>query len=755
MTTRNWISRLTRWAGCFAGWGVRAFLLLLIRTFYRVRVRGLENLQKSGPALLVSNHVSLIDAFLVGTSTGRSVRFLMERRFYERPGIHWLAKLMGAIPISESDPPRRLMESIQEARARLQDGQWVVIFAEGAMTRTGNLLPFRPGLERILRGTGAPIVPIYLDGVWGSVFSYEGGGFFSKWPRRFSSPVTVSFGPQLPPDATAFEVRQAILRLSSEAFANRDVAQRSLPELFLGSARRNWGRLGMADSFGRELSFGQALVGAMLFRRWVHRLASDQKMIGVLLPPSVPAALLNLGISLAGRVPVNLNYTSSQEALAVAAKRCGLQTIFTSEKLLERFSLPRQPGMVMAEELAKKISRTRKVLYAVAARLLPHFVLRAWLLPQGLRAESLATVIFSSGSTGVPKGVMLSHRNIVSNIEGLRQAIHLRRNDCLIGILPFFHSFGFTCGIWLPLLSGFRVVFHTNPLESRRIGDLCRKYRVTLLMTTPTFCSDYVRRCSPEDFASLRFSVVGAEKMKPELAQAFQEKFGVPLYEGYGCTELSPIVAVGTADYSGPGPRRVGNKPGTVGHPIPGVAVRVVHPDTFLDLGSEQEGMLLVKSPGVMMGYLGEPEKTRRALCADGSYITGDIARVDKDGFITLIDRLSRFSKIGGEMVPHLRVEDALSKALGSTETKLVVTSLPDDRKGEKLIVLHTQLDVDADALIKQLVRSGLPKLWVPRKENFFRVEAIPLLGSGKLDLCQLKEMAGRLASKPVVSAAV
>ncbi len=730
---------------------VRLCFWVMTHTFYRIQVRGRENLPKRGAALLVCNHISFVDPFLIGACTQRFIRFIMFRRFYETPGIHWFAKLMGAIPISEMDKPREMVTSLREAQAKLREGELVCIFAEGAITRTGNLLRFHRGFERITRGLSVPIVPIHLDRVWGSIFSYEGGRFLLKWPRRIPYPVTVSFGPPLPADSEAFEVRQAVTKLSAEAFSRRDAVQRPLPELFIETARRNWRRFCVADSSKRVLNFGRALVGAMLFRRMILRHYSDERMIGILLPPSVPAALLNLGISMAGRIPVNLNYTTPADSMATAIARCEIKTIFTAEKLLERFSIPRRPEMVMIEEAAKEISATTKVAMTIAAALLPRRLLHKWLKPPGVGLDSLATVIFSSGSTGVPKGVMLSHRNIVSNIEGVQQAIHVDRNDRLLGILPFFHSFGFAIALWLPMISGFGVVFHTNPLEARKIGELCRTYHVTLLISTPTFAWDYVRRCAREDFASLRVAIVGAEKMKAELAQDFKDKFGVDLFEGYGCTELSPVVSVGSPQYARPYYTRqlqqVGHKAGSVGHPIPGVAVRTVSLETFHDLAPEQQGMLLVKGPSVMMGYLGEPEKTRQVIQDDGWYITGDIARLDEDGFITITDRLSRFSKIGGEMVPHIQVEEALAKAVGTAEPRLVVTSVADEQKGEKLVVLHTDLGVSIEEVVKHLHDAGFPKLWIPRRENCFRVEALPLLGSGKVDLKQVKEIAKSLVA--------
>lgn len=729
----------------------RLCLWLLTHTLYRVHVRGRENLPARGPALLVSNHISFIDPFLIGAATRRYVCFLMDRRFYDLRGIHWLAKLIGAIPISEDDPPRKLVQSLHVAQARLREGHLVCVFAEGAITRTGNLLRFRRGFQHVTHGIRVPIIPVHLDRVWGSIFSYERGRFFFKWPQRISYPVTVSFGAPLAPDTETFSVRQAVMKLGAEAFAQRDATQRPLPELFLSTARRHWRRFAMADASGRELNFGRALVGAMLFRRLVLQRCRDEEMIGILLPPTVPSALLNIGISLAGRVPVNLNYTASAESLEAAVERCGIKTIFTSEKLLEKCSIARRPGMVMIEDVAKSIRRGAKLLCLLAARLLPRFVLRRWLLPRDVTLDSLATVIFSSGSTGIPKGVMLSHRNIVSNIEGIQQAINVNRHDCILGILPFFHSFGFTVALWLPAVSGFGVAYHVSPLEAKKIGELSRKYRVTLLVATPTFCWTYVRQCAREDFAFVRRTIVGAEKMKPQLAQAFREKFGLEMYEGYGCTELSPVVSVATPNYIGPDQIQVGYKPGSVGHPIPGVAARIVNPETFEDLKPGHEGMLLIKGPNVMMGYLGEPARTHEVIWQDGWYITGDIAQLDEDGFITITDRVSRFSKIAGEMVPHLQVEDALHTTMGCLEPRLVVTSVPDEQKGERLVVLHTELGLEVEELLARLRDASLPRLWIPRKENFFRIDALPMLGGGKLDLKRVKDLAKRLASVPTI----
>jgi len=360
--------------------------------------------------------------------------------------------------------------------------------------------------------------------------------------------------------------------------------------------------------------------------------------------------------------------------------------------------------------------------------------------------QDLSTIMFTSGSTGQPKGVMLTHANIISNLEGLYQAFHVDERDVILGVLPFFHSFGFTGTLWFPLISGLGAVYHFNPLDAKMIGKLVEDHKLSLLMSTPTFLNSYLRRCEPEQFKSLRLVMVGAEKLKESAAQAFQEKFGIRPMEGYGCTELSPIVSVNLPDYEGEGLAQKAHKPGTIGLPLPGIAVKIVDPETMRTKGPKENGLLLVKGPNVMKGYLFNQAKTQEVL-RDGWYKTGDIARMDEDGFITITDRLSRFSKIGGEMVPHIKIEEMIHSILNSTEQNCVVTSVPDDKKGERLAVLCLK-DIEILSLYEELRKSGLPNLWIPDSQMFFTVDGFPLLGSGKLDLGAVKRQALECSGK-------
>jgi acyl-[acyl-carrier-protein]-phospholipid O-acyltransferase/long-chain-fatty-acid--[acyl-carrier-protein] ligase len=422
----------------------------------------------------------------------------------------------------------------------------------------------------------------------------------------------------------------------------------------------------------------------------------------------------------------------------------------TARAFLEKVKVHPPGEVIFMEDLAGDPGFGEKLAAVVAAGLLPAPALGRF--AGGHRRASLddiATIIFSSGSTGDPKGVVLTHYNIASNVEQLNQVFMLHARDRVLGILPFFHSFGFTGTLCLPAATGIGVVFHPNPLDSRGIGALVRQYTVTMLLATPTFLNAYTRRCTAEDFGSLRFVMAGAEKLPERISQAFEDRFGIRPHEGYGCTECSPAVTVNTTDFRAASFRQVGAKRGSIGHPLPGVAVRIVDPDTMQPVAPNEPGLLLVRGPNVMRGYLNKPEKTADVL-RDGWYNTGDIARVDEEGFLRITDRLSRFSKIGGEMVPHIKVEDLLQELAGATEQMFVVSAVPDEKKGERLVVLHTLNDERLEECLEKLGKSDLPVLWRPRAEQFLRVETLPYLGTGKLDLRKARELALEMTKRAI-----
>jgi acyl-[acyl-carrier-protein]-phospholipid O-acyltransferase/long-chain-fatty-acid--[acyl-carrier-protein] ligase len=542
----------------------------------------------------------------------------------------------------------------------------------------------------------------------------------------------------MPATSTAVEVRQAVMELSCVYFDSRRKYRKPLGEYFIDSAKQNWRRKAVADTTGKELNYGRTLAGTLLLTSKLKEWIGAEEHVGVLIPPTVGGVLTNLALSLMGRIPVNLNYTASEASLQSAVAQCGIKVIITSRAFLEKVpTLPRLEGMVMLEEILPAVSATDKLVALMKARFLPARLLCS---RNDFCADQPATVIFSSGSTGEPKGVVLTHHNIMSNIEALRMVFRVDLNDNICSALPFFHSLGFTGTLWFPLVSGFSAAYHPNPMDGEKIAQVVREHRSTLLIATPTFLLAYIRRAKKEDFETLRLVMTGAEKLKSKLADAFQEKFGIRPMEGYGATELSPVITLSLPDVDLGGVRQQGSKEGSVGHPIPGVAVRVVDPETWEPLKPGKPGLLLVKGPNVMLGYLGRADKTAEVI-RDGWYVTGDIGVMDEDGFVRLTDRLSRFSKIGGEMVPHGVIEDELHNRLEQTQV-LAVTSVPDEKKGEKLVVVYTKDATDAETLQRLMAESSLPNLWKPGRDCYVGVESLPILGTGKLDLKGLREIA-------------
>ncbi|MBI3469293.1 MAG: AMP-binding protein [Planctomycetes bacterium] len=517
-----------------------------------------------------------------------------------------------------------------------------------------------------------------------------------------------------------------------------------LPRMLLRNCRRHLWRVKLLDSTGRQLTGGGLLSGALALMRLLQRdvLSDKEKMVGVLLPPSVAATLVNAALSLMRRVPVNLNYTLPAEAIDSCVAQCGIQHVLTSRRMMDKMKITLAAEVVCLEDLLGSISWRDKLAAACGAYVLPVSLLERLLSLHTIDCDDLLTVSFTSGSTGEPKGVMLSHQNIASNLQALFQIVELRRSDVALGLMPFFHSYGFTFALWGGLTLDPQVVYHHNPLDARQVGELCRDHGVTILMATPTLLRIYLRRCEPDQFANLKIVFAGAEKLPLELAHAFQEKFGVPISEAYGATELSPLAMTNVP------PRRPGrvalhfSKEGSVGRPLQGVSARIVHPDTGDDLAPDQPGVLLVKGPNVMRGYLGKAELTAQVI-RDGWYVTGDIATMDAQGFITIHDRQSRFSKIGGEMVPHLKIEETLARILGSDdEIQAVVTAIPDVQKGERLVVVHKPVAESPEQICRELTHAGLPNLWIPSPDSFVEIDEIPLLGTGKPDLKRLKALA-------------
>lgn len=730
------------------GWGycfVRTVCWFFVRTFYRVEARGVENIPATGGALLVCNHVSYVDVVILGVLSDRPIRFLSWEGFERQRFIRVITRMMGTIPVAEE----KAKDAVLKASEALKSGELVCIFPEGSLTRNGSVLPLRRGFELIARRAGVPIVPVAMDGLWGSIFSYSGGSAFWKLPKHFPRPVSAVFGQPFPSTEHA-QTRFRLLELAAEAFALRPSLQGHLGREVAWGLAEKGGRPALVDRTGARREFSGAMVLAL---SWLIakrlRQATAARRVAIVLPPGVAAAVANLACLLAGKVPVNLNFTLGREQVQSCLRRAEADLVVTASafrtKLSEKF--PDFPWGDRLFDVAAELQVLPK--WQVAWRLAflrtvpARYASRCVGAPaQG--GDDEAALLFTSGSSGEPKGVVLSHRNLLANLRQIEDADILPPQAVLLSSLPVFHSFGFTVGLWYCLSRDATLVTLTSPLDTAGAIAAVREQKVTVMVGTPTFLRPYLRRATAEDFATLEWAVVGAEKLPEDLAKGFAEQLKTPMLEGYGITETSPVLAVNVPDKEdaeAPGGVWQGHAPGSVGRPVMGVAVRFVDVESGAELPVGQVGLLEVRGANIFSGYLGDPARTAEAK-VHGWYRTGDLARLDEDGFLYLAGRLSRFSKIGGEMVPHGTVEQAVIKVLGlssSVELPLAVAAASDPVKGEQLVVLHA-VDLDPEAVRAALAAEGLANLWIPKV--FKKVPAIPLLGTGKLDLGKLRQLA-------------
>lgn len=510
----------------------------------------------------------------------------------------------------------------------------------------------------------------------------------------------------------------------------------------------------LADSTGAELTGSKALVRLMVLKRLLEKyiLSADEKIVGILLPPSVPSVLVNAALTVGKRICVNLNYTLNNDTLNYCIHRVGIRHVITSRKVMEKLKLQPDCEVVCLEDVVPKLTLWDKVSSALLAKRSLKSLYRKLGL-NSMDPDETMTIIFTSGSTGVPKGVMLSHRNIGGNVIGCRDYFHLNEQDVMIGVLPLFHSMGYMATLWAVLGLGMCGCYHFSPLEARPIAKLCRKYRPTILPATPTFLRMYLRRMEAEDLKSFTIIMSGAEKCPVALMDEYESRLDVRPVQGYGITETSPVLAANL-----PKARHLSDadplpRDAALGLPIPGVGVKVLNTETGEPCRPGERGMLYVHGIYVMKGYYDDPQKTAEVLDSDGWYCTGDLVYRDEEGYIYIAGRLSRFAKIGGEMVPHEGIEEMLNKVLqNSTEeaASLCVTSVPDERKGEKIVVLYTELALSPQEIKARLIQQQYPALWIPAEDAYFRVDAIPVLGTGKLDLYAIHELALKCAKKGV-----
>ncbi|WP_432698567.1 acyl-[ACP]--phospholipid O-acyltransferase [Marinobacterium sp. YM272] len=730
----------------------QALLRLMVRCLlhrYRLRVLGFEHLPRDGSGvLLLGNHISWLDWAMVQLACPRHVHFVMERSIYERWYLKCFLDCYRVVPVS----PSRSREAMQQVGELLKAGKVVCVFPEGAISHSGQLAPFKRGFEKAAlaaEGSGACILPFYLRGLWGSRFSRSNARPKMTQRAGWRRDVIVAFGEPLALSCDATEARQAVSELAIRAWERYTDSLDCLPGAFISTARAAPTPWALTDLDGPSLSHLRVLTAVVLLSRRLRRI--EGKRVAVLLPSAPGGVIGTLALLMGGKTLVPLNYTAPPDVVARICERAGITTILTSTLFLKRL---KERGIALdevlepyrvieLEKLKRSIGKAEALATLACVRMLPVSWLKR-IYSGGHKLDDTAAILFSSGSEGTPKGVMLSHRNIIANVKQIADVFNIREDDCVLGTLPIFHAFGLTATTMMPLIEGVPLVCHPDPTDSVNVAKAVARWRATLLCGTSTFLRLYAKhpRVLPSMLAPLRLVVAGAERLSPQVRTQFEGRFRKKILEGYGCTETTPVASVNLPDYLDTQywTLQVGNKDGTVGMALPGSWFRVVDPVSFEPLPVGEAGMVLIGGTQIMQGYLDDPERTAKVILErDGIrwYVTGDKGKIDEDGFLTLIDRYSRFVKIGGEMISLGAVETRAQEILGP-DLPLMITAAPDPRKGEQVVMLVEHDEVEA--LQERLRKGGMPPLMLPSR--VVSVPALPVLGSGKPDFCHARAIA-------------
>ena len=727
---------------------VRYVIARVFSSTYHIEVLGFKNLPGTGGVLMLGNHISWLDWAMIQIACPRPVRFVMSRAIYQRWYLKWFLDFFGVIPIAAGQSK----EALRQINELLRAGEVVCLFPEGAISRSGQLGEFKHGYEHTVEGVDGIILPFYLRGLWGSRFSRSSIKLQEIRNTRLRGDVIVAFGKPLPMDTPAHELKSKVLELSIDTWEHHTQTLDPIPLAWLRSAKRRGNRPCLIDdSTSTALSGYKTLTAVMAFSRLIRRRTREHN-IGLLLPTSAPGIITNMAALLLNRTVVNLNYTASLQSLLAAVKKAELGSLYTSRRFIRKLEqrgidlneLLNQVQVHFLEDLKEEIGTFTRLALLVAAVVLPARLLYA-LFGRRAGIDQPAAILFSSGSEGEPKGVVLSHRNIMANIRQVSDVLDVREEDTIMATLPLFHAFGLTATGLMPLVEGIPVVFHADPTDVLNIAKAIARHQATVYCSTSTFLRLFIRnrRIHPLMLETLRIVVSGAERLNPEVRDAFKLRFNKEIYEGYGTTETTPVASVNIPDRIDPGNWNVqqGNKPGTVGMPLPGGSFRIVDPVTLESLPVGEDGLILFGGSQVMLGYLNDPEKTAGVIVElDGKrwYKTGDKGHLDQDGFLTIVDRYSRFAKIGGEMISLGAIEGAIAKVLPEN-VEVLTTALPDGKKGEKVILLFAG-DIDNDEMKGFIEQSGLNPLMSPAE--LINVEAIPKLGSGKNDFSRAKQLA-------------
>lgn len=614
----------------------------------------------------------------------------------------------------------------------------VLIFVPGRASVRNATACHIPAVQlKTLCAFGLPILPIAIDCPRESCLSIE---------SKSSLPLAIiSIGQPIAAESANLPTfQQALFAANEEAYRTRPLFNGSLAMALLEGLKKHGGRKRLLDgSDDTELSFHKILAAAIVFSKFIKR-ETEKPRVAIVLPPGKAGLIANLAVIFAGKIPVNLNFTAGHEAIKSCIRQADVDRFITADPFVRKisgFPWPPNRDLIFIERVLPTLKK-KIIGWAIVAKILPGRVIGGMLRLNQRRGDDEAVLLFTSGSSGDPKGVALSHRNVLANVCQFGTRLDLPKDSTILGCLPLFHSFGSTATLWFPVIEGVNLVTYPSPLETKRLAELIALHQVNIFLSTPTFLRGFMKRTEPAQFASLKLVVTGAEKLPQSLADAFEQKFSIRPQEGYGLTETSPAT-----NFNMPNPEpKAGtvalpsSRDGSVGQMLPGIAVKITDPVTDQELPLDHQGIIWLKGPNVFHGYLDDPKKTAEVLSADGWFRTGDVGRVDDDGFLYIEGRLSRFSKIAGEMVPHETVEAAINKVLGldnETERRIAVVGIPDEQKGEAILMLSTVagpgLEQECIGLRYKLLDEGLPPLWCPKR--IIAVQQIPVLASGKLDI--------------------
>ncbi len=625
----------------------------------------------------------------------------------------------------------------------LADGG-VLIFVPGrTVAHNGTACHIAAQDMKALCAFGLPILPIAVDHPRESCLSIE---------RKSSLPIAVVvLANSIPAEKASVGVfQQAIFEANEEAYSSRALFRGSLAMALLEGLKKHGSRNRLMDGADdTALSFADILPRAISLAKFIQA-ETTKPRVAIVLPPGKAGLIANLAVLFAGKVPVNLNFTAGHEAIKSCIRQADVDRFITADPFVRKvssFPWPPNRDLIFIERVLPSLKK-KIVTWTILCKLLPASALGILLGLSKRSGEDEATLLFTSGSSGEPKGVALSHRNVLANVCQFASRLDLPKGSAILGCLPLFHSFGCTVTLWFPIIEGINLVTYPSPLETKRLAELIAFHQINIFLSTPTFLRGYMKRIDPSQLASLKLVVTGAEKLPQSLANAFEQKFGMRPQEGYGLTETSPATNVNLPD---PDPSSgavvlPSSRNGSVGQLLPGLAIKITDPVNEDVVPLTQQGIIWFKGSNVFRGYLGDPQRSAEVL-VDGWFRTGDVGRVDEDGFLYIEGRISRFSKIAGEMVPHETVEAAINHVLGldsESERRIAVVGVPDEQKGEAILLLSTiagpALEQECIDLRYKLLDSGLSSLWCPKR--IVPVREIPVLASGKLDIKGCEELA-------------